>query len=235
MSDKPRTRDDLCALLAGWGLAVEGGRRRASARARVEAMRAQQSPFRCLLVDVDLPDAESLARRLLADPDNVSIALILCLAAGFRGDLGHLEQLGYDACLRKPVRRAELIDGLLRVLGPPAAAAAVPLAGGPARSATRKRTPRLLVVEDNPINMMVMQGVLGKLGYARIDLASDGAEALAKARPAATREAREGYDLILMDCQMPKMDGYDATEITARVGGQDADRGHDRARHEWRP
>ena len=72
----------------------------------------------------------------------------------------------------------------------------------PAAEARRSR--RLLVVEDNAVNLMVMRSVLGKLGFAQIDHALDGCEAVDKAVAA-------NYDLILMDCQMPKMDGYEAT------------------------
>ena len=70
---------------------------------------------------------------------------------------------------------------------------------------------RLLVVEDNSINMMVMQGVLAKLGYKQVDKARDGLEAIETAMKGA-------YDLILMDCQMPKMDGYDATRKLREQG-----------------
>ena len=89
---------------------------------------------------------------------------------------------------------------------------------------------RLLVVEDNPVNMMVMQGVLAKLGYDQLDRATDGAEALEAA-------LHGKHELILMDCQMPKMDGYEVTRrlraegvrtpviaMTAHVGAGDRER-----------
>lgn len=90
---------------------------------------------------------------------------------------------------------------------PRAAQAAAP--STPAKDARRSR--RLLVVEDNAVNLMVMRSVLGKLGFTQIDHALDGGEAVDKAATAA-------YDLILMDCQMPKMDGYEATRHLREMG-----------------
>ena len=77
--------------------------------------------------------------------------------------------------------------------------------------AARKEAVCLLVVEDNAVNMMVMKGVLAKLGYQNIEKAQDGLEAVEKA-------AQGSYDLILMDCQMPKLDGYAATRRLRELG-----------------
>ena len=71
----------------------------------------------------------------------------------------------------------------------------------------------MLVVEDNPINMLVAAGLLGKLGFVQIDRATDGVMALEMALPG-------GYDLILMDCQMPRMDGYEAAMRLRAAGVQ---------------
>ena len=115
----------------------------------------------------------------------------------------------------EPVAAKQLPDGLLPAgIERPAANSAA----------------RLLVVEDNPVNMMVMQGVLAKLGYDQLDRATDGAEALEAA-------LHGKHELILMDCQMPKMDGYEVTRrlraegvrtpviaMTAHVGAGDRER-----------
>ena len=97
-----------------------------------------------------------------------------------------------------------LRECLLRVLGRGDTDGARPAADDELPAAPDRPPVRLLVFEDNSVNMMVVQGLLGKLGYDRLDKARDDLEAVDKA-------TSNNYDLILMDCQMPRLDGYDAT------------------------
>jgi len=121
---------------------------------------------------------------------------------------------GFAAVLTKPVRQSQLYDTLLDVMQ--AAALATP-ASGPGRTVSAPSTVprpsrgRVLVAEDNPINKKVAMLMLARLGY-RADGVADGVEAVEAV-------ARAPYDVVLMDCQMPEMDGYGATAAIRRLEG----------------
>ena len=222
VDDNDASLRNLTSLLGNWGFDVEGASNADGALATIDAARERQEPFRSVFIDMTIRhgdsdedcDGEMLGRRILKNPANAGMALVMCVSAGFRGDASRFEQAGFAAYLHKPVRRSILRDCLLKVLGR-ATESVAPIVTGHSLAETKRPAVRLLVVEDNAINMMVMQGVLGKLGYGHIDKARDGLEAVEKATH---RPAAEKYDLILMDCQMPKLDGYDATRRLRELG-----------------
>jgi two-component system, sensor histidine kinase and response regulator len=128
---------------------------------------------------------------------------------GQRGDGQRLADIGFSGYLPKPVKRSLLIDCLLAVLKD---------VRGHARLVTqhtiveaRRSEARILLAEDNKINQMVIVSMLKKLGFVHVDIAQDGVEALDKAAAAT-------YDMILMDCLMPNLDGYAATRELRRRG-----------------
>ena len=198
----------LVSRLRHCGLDAEGALDAESAAEHISTAIAEGRPFRCVVIgDSLLFDAASTRCTLPVDALKASgTVLIRCLAAGFRGEASPLEGAGSALFLHKPIRRAALREALQEAFGegPSKPAVVAPKAGGSASDAAWKREKRLLVVEDNAINMMVVRGVLTKLGYTQLDKASDGVEAV-------DRAAQTDYDLILMDCQMPRMDGYEAT------------------------
>jgi two-component system sensor histidine kinase/response regulator len=202
----------MTTLLGLWGFAVEGASDVDSALHLIAAAQARSQPFRCLIVDMGLaPEAgERLGRCVLDAPVNAAMAVLMCVSAAYRGDLKKFEQAGFAACLVRPLRRSTLLDCLRHVLSGQTVETA-PLLGGQKYSETGKRDVLLLLVEDNPINTMVMKGLFAKLGYTRIDYATDGLDAVEMAGQAP-------YALILMDCQMPRMDGYSATHRLRELG-----------------
>jgi two-component system sensor histidine kinase/response regulator len=213
VDDNAVARSSLTSLLMRWGFAAEGVDNAPEALTRIENARVQGAPFRCVFVDLVMPgdNGENLGRRLRENAEHAGTALVMCVSAGYRNDAQRLEQAGFAAYLHKPAKRSVLIDCLLRVLGRPAQQTTAFSAVGGAKVDTKKCSAHLLVVEDNAVNMMVIQGVLTKLGYNRLDQARDGLEAVEKA-------TNGQFDLILMDCQMPKMDGYDATRKLRALG-----------------
>ncbi len=122
--------------------------------------------------------------------------LVMLTSAG--DDPGPARAAGVTHHLTKPVRRARLLEVLAEVTGAPA-----PAPAASAELPEPRGGERVLVVEDNAVNQRVVERLLGRRGL-QVDLAGDGAQALA-------RFERERYALVFMDCQMPVVDGYEAT------------------------
>ena len=147
-------------------------------------------------------DGIELARRIKADPALSPIRLVLLTSMGRRGDVDEAGQPGIEAFLTKPVRQSDLYDALVTVMSgaAPEVKRLVTLRG---RGDQKAAAHRVLVAEDNPVNQKVAAHMLENLGY-QADVVADGREAL---------EAVAGtpYGAVLMDVQMPGMDGYRAT------------------------
>jgi CheY-like chemotaxis protein len=126
---------------------------------------------------------------------------------GRRGDVSRIKELGFSAYLSKPVKQSQLYDCLVSVLGQGKLPREVPSKEVITRHSvaeTRRRKIRILVAEDNPVNQIVAVKCLEKFGY-RADAVANGLEAI-RALETTT------YDLVLMDVQMPEMDGFEATK-----------------------
>ncbi|MFF9819302.1 response regulator [Streptomyces sp. NPDC014006] len=173
---------------------------------------AAGSPFDLALVDMQMPDMDGLelARRITTDR-TIGRVRLLMLSSGIPLSAAELTAAGIARSLPKPVSQSQLRDALIELImqrpsAAPPASAPVPSSRPPTHRA------HLLLVEDNEINQMVAQGLLTSLGYS-VDIAADGIEALRM-----TQE--RSYPVVLMDCQMPRMDGYGATrELRRRERG----------------
>ena len=173
-------------------------------------------PYDLAILDMHMPgmDGVQLARRITEQPSLAGTQLVV-LTSGAFVDMKTAREAGILATLTKPVHRSQLYDCLVRALSPestPALAQEPATKRDDAAAGPREAAPgraHVLLVEDNEINQAVALGVLAKLGYSS-DLAVNGQQALDKA-------GANHYDAILMDCQMPVMDGYDAaTELRRR-------------------
>jgi two-component system sensor histidine kinase/response regulator len=164
-----------------------------------ESARAGE-PFVSVVVHMNLPEltGPELAQKVRAEPRLRDTHLIM-LSSGV-DDRMAARGAGFDDYLSKPVRRATLYEALVQRVRP-AAASAPHRASGPSPGAERE--PRVLVAEDNQVNQMLAVHMLQKRGYG-VGVAANGREAVR-----AVTEA--DYDLVLMDCQMPELDGYGAT------------------------
>ena len=170
------------------------------------------APFDVAILDMQMPgmDGWTLARHIKADPTISSVPLMMLTSMSQRGDAELARGVGFDAYLTKPLRQAHLYDCLSLVLGG-SSANQVQTRAAPAPLITRhtvteaqsRRRGRVLVVEDNIVNQKVAAKMLEREGY-RVDVAANGQEAVEAV-------AQIPYVLIFMDCQMPEMDGYEAT------------------------
>lgn len=184
----------------------------------------QGRKFDLAVLDMNMPDMDGLelARRIKEKPDWSGMHLVMLTSLGRRGDAKLAEDIGLEGYLLKPVRQAQLYDCVSLVLGGSVTKAATDRGTAPplitrhslAETVARDRG-RLLLVEDNPINQKVAAKMLEKLG-CRVDVVANGVEAL-EALP------KVPYAMIFMDCQMPEMDGFEATRrIRKREGLEQA-------------
>jgi signal transduction histidine kinase/CheY-like chemotaxis protein len=216
VDDNPTNRRVLGAMVSRWGMLpfFAAGSREALALLHSSAALGQQ--FALLLSDVHMPEMDGLelAERIAAEPQFRGLRKILLTSTGSKGGTSTCRQLGIGAYLTKPVRQNELKAAIGSVLASPlhpaddvsptaASPAAVP---EPSREPSRQAT--ILIAEDNPVNRKVLQRLIERHGHA-VELALDGREALR------LLEERD-FDLVLMDVQMPEMDGFEATREIRR-------------------
>ena len=168
----------------------------------------KNDPFEIVLVDMQMPEmsGETLGKKIKQDPDLEKTILIMLTSAGMRGDVKRLKKIGFTAYLNKPVKQSSLYECLAAVHQ----VAQEPLKKKPLNMVTRHSIAenrnsgvRILLAEDNRVNQKVTLGALGRLGFM--------ADAVMNGKQAVQALQKTKYDLILMDCQMPEMDGYQAT------------------------
>lgn len=166
-----------------------------------------KDPFRIAIVDMHVPDmgGEALGRAIKNDPALRGTELIMLTSLGSRGDAARLEKAGFAGYLTKPLKESQLHSCLKTVIGRRSTPESPP--GGIITkysvAESERRKPHVLLVEDNLINQKFGLKVLEKMG-CRVDVADNGLEAI-KAL------GKVAYDLVLMDVQMPEMDGLEAT------------------------
>jgi PAS domain S-box-containing protein len=208
VDDNATNRRILEAMLAHWMMQptlADGGW---AGLAAMEQAKDAERPFPLVLIDAQMPDMDgfTLAQRIKESPGLAGATIMMLTSAGQRGDVARCRELGIAVYLIKPIRQSELLEAILVALGRPSREGEQPtvLTRHSLREARRKL--RVLVAEDNAVNQELAVRLLEKQGHT-VAVAGNGREALDALDKATSR----GFDVVLMDLQMPEMDGLEAT------------------------
>jgi two-component system, sensor histidine kinase and response regulator len=213
VDDNATNRRILTEVLWRWGLKPVAAASGAEAIALMRRAWEGQDAFPVVITDVHMPEMDGfeLAEKLRSAAYGAE-AKILMLTSGDRaGDIGKSRRLGVSTLLLKPVRREELKAAIARTLSRPGYSEAAEENARPTAEAEPKRRTavhsNILLADDNPVNQRVVQRMLEKDGH-QVTVVSDGREALEALKSA---QGDEAFHLVLMDVQMPRMDGLEAT------------------------
>jgi two-component system, sensor histidine kinase and response regulator len=183
---------------------VNGGK---AALGELSAARQAGKPYGLILTDMHMPDMDGFAliEHIRQRPELATATIMMLTSAGHRGDAARCNELGVSAYLLKPIRQSELREAIARVLGARQEEGAIPLITRFSLQDAREPEANLsvLLAEDNVVNQRLAVRLLEKRGH-RVVVAGTGLEALRALE-------KESFDLVLMDVQMPEMDGLEAT------------------------
>ncbi len=216
LDDNESNRVILHHLVTGWGMVADQAQDADSAIALLEQQAEKGLSYDVAIVDMLMPGKDGLqfAKEMKAHPVGSLVRLVILTSLIQRGHAELARQAGFVAYLTKPIRHDQLSNCLRTVLGlsgivnegkPAVAAVPAPALITRHTLAEIESAPRILVAEDNLINQKLTVRILEKLGY-QSDVVENGQEALAAL-------AKGSYALVLMDCQMPVVDGFEATKL----------------------
>ena len=166
------------------------------------------APYKLVLLDMRMPlmDGEQTAQLIKSDPEIRGVRIIILTSIGVRGDAARMEAIGCSGYLMKPIKQSRLREAIATVFGQDGTEESSKAASFVTRHSLaeeKRKNTRILLVEDHPVNRKLATNILSKAGF-RVETAEDGKLALEALE-------QQAYDIVLMDIQMPRMDGYEAT------------------------
>ncbi|MBF0202065.1 MAG: response regulator [Desulfamplus sp.] len=211
VDDNATNREILTAQMKSWHMRVSDAPDGSYALEAIHRALEENDPYRVVIIDMHMPkmDGEALGRAIISDDRLTEIRMVLLTSLGVRGDSRRFEQIGFHAYLTKPVLSQELKTALSGILTTSGKGLSEPgtittrHSVRDIRDLFAGRGIRILLAEDNITNQQVALGILKKLGL-RADAVANGIEVLEALRTLP-------YDMVLMDIQMPEMDGIEAT------------------------
>lgn len=207
VDDNDTNRFVLGKQLESWGCRHSDVPDGKGALRALHQAKTESDPFDIAILDMQMPemDGETLGKIIKSDPEIMDTTLVMMTSIGYRGDAKRLEKIGFAAYLTKPVKQARLLNCLKTVSGLKKRLSANPIITQNSVTEEKKEcTARILMVEDNIVNQKVAEKTLSKLGY-RVITVDNGEKAIKVLE-------KEDYDIVLMDCQMPVMDGFQTTK-----------------------
>ena len=209
VDDNATNRRLLEAYLSNWGCRPTVAASGDEALAAMRAAAADGDPHRIAVLDGLMPgmDGEELGRTIKTDPDLHETILVMLTSMGRSSGMKRLAETGFAAYLLKPIKQTQLLECLRALMvdsGVPRRDPPEVMAPRQSTSKNRMQQIRILLAEDDPINQRVAQQLLKSKIGCQADVVGNGREAVEAL-------SRSDYDVVLMDCQMPEMDGYEAT------------------------
>jgi CheY-like chemotaxis protein len=210
VDDNATNRRVLEAMLIGWRMVPTMVASVPEALVALRVAQESNRPFPLVVTDVQMPEVDgfALADTIKKDLATAGAAIVMLTSAGQPGDAVRCRALGVAAYLTKPIRRSELRAAILLALGGQSAERHRPALVTRHSLRDARHTGRILLVEDNGVNQLIARRLLEKRGHTVV-VANNGREALAILVDAASA----GFGCVLMDVQMPEMDGFECTAI----------------------
>jgi CheY-like chemotaxis protein len=210
VDDNEANRRILMAMMRHWKMlpsAVESG---PAALGALHAASQAAAPYELILLDVMMPgmDGFEVLEHVRREPEIDRPVVLMLSSADAQGDIARCRSLGAAAYLIKPVKPSELLEAIMQALqiaGEQKHNGRIAAAQCPAAMTAGRPTLRALIAEDNSVNQLLAVRILNKAGYVTV-VANNGQEAV-------DAVSREPFDLVLMDVQMPVLDGYQATRL----------------------
>ncbi len=208
VDDNQTSLDILRGYFFKWGCHISEALSGRQALLQLNQAAKSGAPYDAAIIDFVMPvmDGAELGKLIKSDPGLKDTVLILLTSMGVRGDAAKMKEIGFDGYLTKPIKHSQLHDAVAVILGEKQRSRAHAVSTFVTRhtlSEMARRNLNVLLVEDNPVNQKLALAILKKLGF-QADAASNGKEGVLALE-------KKKYNIVLMDVQMPEMDGFEAT------------------------
>ncbi len=219
VDDNSTNRRLLSLLLESWNSRCTVAQSGAEALQLLKEATETGDPYSIAILDMQMPgmDGEELGQKIIMDSAIKTPKMVMMSSIGAWGDETRLLELGFSTYLTKPIKQTQLSDCLISLCRTEKEFDSTPPVVEQADIEPQNNDVRILIAEDNSINQLVAVRIIEKLGY-ETDIVSNGEEVLEKLK-------QQHYDIVFMDCQMPVMDGYVATETIRSEGFETANPG----------